>query len=85
MKVSEILISTQLETEDTIGTMDGGNRFVEGQKWVHRNIADALGDDDFEETHHEFQETYLLEAQGALRLKSAVEPKHKAKGKLVIY
>ncbi|XP_073310909.1 uncharacterized protein [Primulina huaijiensis] len=38
------------------GTMDGGNYFVEGQKWVRRNIADALGDDDFEEMRHEFQE-----------------------------
>ncbi|KZV33466.1 protein timeless [Dorcoceras hygrometricum] len=38
------------------GTMDGGNHFVEGQKWVRRNIADALGDDEFEEMHHEFQE-----------------------------
>lgn len=38
------------------GTVDGENHFVEGQKWVRRNIADALGDDDFEEMHHEFQE-----------------------------
>ncbi|XP_073125062.1 uncharacterized protein [Henckelia pumila] len=42
--------------EGESGTMDDGNHFVEGQKWVRRNIADALGDDDFEKMHHEVGE-----------------------------
>lgn len=36
-------------------TNKGGNGFFEDQQWARRNIADALGDDDFE-NHLDSQE-----------------------------
>lgn len=34
---------------------NGGNGFIEDQKWVRRSLADALGDDDYEASGHDFQ------------------------------
>lgn len=36
-------------------TKNGGNGFIEDQKWVRRSLADALGDDDYEASGHDFQ------------------------------
>ncbi|KAK6131802.1 hypothetical protein DH2020_034460 [Rehmannia glutinosa] len=42
--------------EGTSGTKGGENGLSEGQKWVRRSIADALGDDDFETSRPDSQE-----------------------------
>ncbi|KAL3653587.1 hypothetical protein CASFOL_003268 [Castilleja foliolosa] len=42
--------------EGTNGDKNEGNGFVEGQNWVRRSIADALGDDDFEMSGHDMQQ-----------------------------
>ncbi|KAI3458065.1 hypothetical protein Pfo_014728 [Paulownia fortunei] len=42
--------------EGRSGNKNGGNGFFEGQQWVRRSIADALGDDDFEISCQDSQE-----------------------------
>ncbi|KAL8557351.1 hypothetical protein ACS0TY_004691 [Phlomoides rotata] len=45
-------------------TNKGGNGFFEDQQWVRRNIADALGDDDYEINHLDGQEEMFRQSSG---------------------